>query len=64
MRAQARKTPTPRVWTNETKFTLRICARIPLDLADRLKSYTENMSATNTDAIVGALDEYLKNRGY
>lgn len=63
MASRARHTPTPRRWTEETAFTKRIAARIPLDLNERLKSYVEPSMLTVTDVVIAALDEYLKKKG-
>ena len=63
MASRARKTPTPRRWTEETAFTKRIAARIPLDLNERLKAYVEPSMLTVTDVVIAALDEYLKKKG-
>ena len=63
MVSRARKTPTPRTWTQETAFTKRIAARIPLDLNTRLKEYIDGSMLTITDVVIGALEEYLDKRG-
>ena len=63
MASRARKNPTPRRWTEETAFTKRIAARIPLDLNERLKAYVEPTMLTVTDVVIAALDEYLKKQG-
>jgi hypothetical protein len=63
MASRARKTPTPRMWTEETAFTKRIAARIPLDLNARLKNYVEGSMLTITDVVISALEEYLGKRG-
>ena len=63
MASRARKNPTPRAWTEETAFTKRIAARIPLDLNARLKTYVEGSMLTITDVVIGALEEYLTKRG-
>lgn len=64
MASRARKNPTPREWTQETAFTKRIAARIPLGLNGRLKDYVEGTMLTITDVVIMSLDEYLKKRGY
>lgn len=63
MASRARKNTTPRAWTEETAFTKRIAARIPLDLNARLKAYVEGSMLTITDVVIAALHEYLKKRG-
>lgn len=63
MASRARKTPTPRMWTEETAFTKRIAARIPLDLMDRLRRYVDVTMYTVTDVVIKALEEYLDKRG-
>lgn len=60
MKQRARKNLTPRVWTQETAYTCRIAARIPLDLAARLRRYTEEHNSTTTDTVIRALDQYLR----
>lgn len=64
MKSRARKTPTPRKWTTETAYTGRVCARIPLELRDRLRRYVDGTMLTTTEVIIDALDGYLKTRGY
>jgi NRPS condensation-like uncharacterized protein len=64
MASRARKNTTPRAWTEETPFTKRIAARIPLDLNDRLKAYVEGSMYTITDVVIEALKEHLTKRGY
>ena len=64
MASRARKNPTARVWTEETAFTKRIAARIPLDLMDRLRAYVDGTAMTVTDVVIGALREYLEKRGF
>ena len=58
----ARKTPVPRVWPTETKYTGRITARIPIGLRDWLREYAEEHGKTTTDVVVAAIDEYLRKR--
>lgn len=64
MKNRARNNPTERTWTNETAFTSRICARIPIEQKERLKAYVEDTMLTTTDVVVAALENYLKERGY
>ena len=64
MKNRARKTPTERSWTNETAFTSRICARIPIEQKERLKRYVDATMLTTTDVVVDALEKYLKERGF
>ena len=59
-----RVTPTPRTWPNETAYTGRIAARLPHELRDRLRAYVEEHNATTTEAVIDALEQYLKQRGY
>lgn len=59
-----RDNPTSRTWPNETAFTGRIAARIPLPLRDRLRAYVEDHNATTTECVIDALEKYLKERGY
>ena len=63
MASRARKTPTPRAWTEETSFTKRIAARIPLDLNAKLKAHVESTMLTVTDVVITALEEYFTKRG-
>lgn len=51
------------MWTEETAFTKRIAARIPLDLMDRLRRYVDVTMYTVTDVVIKALEEYLDKRG-
>lgn len=63
MASRARKNVTPRKWTEETPYTKRIAARIPLDLNARLKNHVESTALTVTDVVITALQEYMDKRG-
>lgn len=63
MASSARKTPTPRKWTEETRYTKRIAARIPLTLMRRLRRYVDANRFTVTDVVTYALTDYLNRRG-
>lgn len=63
MASRARKHTTPRTWTQETAFTKRIAARIPLNLNARLKDHVESTALTVTDVVIIALQEYMEKRG-
>lgn len=63
MASRARINVTPRAWTEETAFTKRIAARIPLELNGKLKAYVESTQLTVTDVVITALREYFEKRG-
>lgn len=58
MTSRARKNVTKREWTQETPYTKRIAARIPLGLNAWLKNYVEGTGLTITDVVILALSEY------
>ena len=64
MSQRARKNPTERTWPNETAYTGRVAARLPLSLRDRLRHYAETTGQTTTDCITTAVKEYLTKRGF
>ena len=63
MASRARKYTTPRTWTQETAYTKRIAARIPLELNSRLKGLVDSSKLTVTDVVIVALQEYFEKRG-
>ena len=63
MKQRARKNPPARTWPTETAFTGRVCARLPIRLRDKLRSYAEQTGQTTTDCITTAVNEYLQKRG-
>ena len=49
-----------RKWTRQTKYTVMLNARVPVDLAERLRRYVEYTGATITDTVIHALEDYLR----
>lgn len=63
MATRRRKTPTPRKWTAQTDSTYMITARIPLDLRDAMRERVERTGETNTEFLIRAIENELKNGG-
>ena len=51
-----------REWHAETAFTRMVSVRMPLDLADRLKTYCDQRGGTMTDVVCYAVRDYLDER--
>lgn len=49
-----------RKWSRTTPYTYMLSARIPLDLADALRSFVDYTGVSVTDVVCKALREYLK----
>lgn len=64
MKAKARKETTKREWTRQTNGSYMCSARLPDELAARLRSYVDASMMTITDTMIEALENYLKERGY
>lgn len=63
MKAHARKNPTPRTWRRTTSGSVMISARLPVDLANKLRAYVDDTSATTTDVVIAALNLYFDGKG-
>ena len=48
-----------RVWSRTTPYTVMISARVPIPLADRLRSYVDSTMLSRSDVVVDAIAEYL-----
>lgn len=64
MKQRARKETTKREWTRQTAGSYMCSARLPDELAARLRSYVDATMMTITDTMIAALENYLKERGF
>ena len=48
-----------REWHAQTAYTRMVSARLPIELADRLKAYCDQHGATMTDVVQLAVSQYL-----
>lgn len=64
MKQRARKETTKREWTRQTAGSYMCSARLPDELAARLRSYVDATAMTITDSMIAALEKYLQERGY
>lgn len=64
MKQRARKETTKREWTRQTTGSYMCSARLPDELAVRLRRYVDATAYTITDTMIEALENYLKERGY
>lgn len=48
-----------REWHAQTAYTRMVSARLPIELADRLKTYCDQHGATMTDVVQSAVSQYL-----
>lgn len=64
MKDKARKETTKREWTRQTCGSYMCSARLPDELATRLRRYVDSTMYTITDTMVEALERYLDERGF
>lgn len=64
LKQRARKETPKREWSRSTSGSYMCSARLPDDLAERLKAYVGATMATITDTMIDALDDYLAKRGF
>lgn len=61
--SRARDQSMNRRWTRTTPYTYMLSARIPIEIADRLRAVVDSTARSTTEVVIEALTEYLEKRG-